>query len=99
MRWLERHAWWGLLFIAIVFVLFGVTDVLAGAPADTGIPLGLTGMTLEELQAESAAGYRLFDFFTRANGQTLVLSGLLMSAITWFGFRRAGPTLTLKPGS
>jgi hypothetical protein len=24
--WLERHAWWGLLFFALLLVAFGVTD-------------------------------------------------------------------------
>lgn len=88
MRWLQRHAWWGLVALAVLFVIFGVTDLLVGAPADVGIPLGLTGMTLPELQAESPAGYRLFDFFTRVNGWTLVLAGLLMTAILLFAFRR-----------
>jgi hypothetical protein len=88
MRWLERHAWWGLLSIALVFVAFGVTDVLAGAAADPAIPLGLTGMTLDELEAESGNGYRLFDFFTRVNGFSLVFVGLLLAAILVFAFRR-----------
>lgn len=88
MGWLEKHAWWGLLVIALTFVAFGVTDVLVGPAADPGIPLGLTGMTLEQLQAESANGYRLFDFFTRANGSSLLLAGLLLTAILLFAFRR-----------
>jgi hypothetical protein len=89
MRWLERHSWWGLLAIAVVFVLFGVTDIAGGAAADVGIPLGLTGMTLEELQADGPAAYRLFDFLSRINGWTLALSGSLMAAVLWFGFRRS----------
>jgi hypothetical protein len=89
MRWLERHAWWGLLLIALLFVSFGVTDIIVGPAADVGIPLGLTGMTLEELEADGPAGYRLFDFFTRANGSSLVLSGLFATAILLFGFRRS----------
>jgi hypothetical protein len=87
-RWLERHAWWGLVVIALIFVIFGVTDVVVGPAADTGIPLGLTGMSLEQLQAEGPNGYRLFDFFTRANGASLALAGLLMTAILLFAFRR-----------
>ena len=84
MRWLERHSWWGLLGMAVLFGLFGVTDIAGGAEADALIPLSLTGMTLEELQAEGAASYRLFDFFSRINGWTLILSGALMTAILLF---------------
>lgn len=36
MRWLERHAWWGLLFMTITIVIFGVTDVIVGVMADPG---------------------------------------------------------------
>ena len=87
MRWLERHAWWGLLLMTVTMVGFGVGDVLQGAAADRGIPLGLTGLTLEELQAEGPASYRLFDFFTRVNGYSLLLAGLLGTAILLFAFR------------
>src|SRR5688500_3833939 len=91
MLWLERHAWWGLLFVTLMLVVFGRTDVLVGPAADRGIPLGLTGMTLEELEAEGRASYRLFDFFTRANGYSLLIAGLLGSAILLFAFRRNQP--------
>lgn len=91
MRWLERHAWWGLLFMTVTLVIFGVGDVLVGPAADRGIPLGLTGMTLEELQAEGPASYRLFDFFTRVNGNSLLLAGLFGTAMLLFAFRRDQP--------
>ena len=88
MRWLERHAWWGLTFFSVVIVMFGVTDVISGPSADVAIPLSLTGLTLAELEAESASAYRLFDFFTRANGWSLVMLGLLATAVLVFAFRR-----------
>jgi hypothetical protein len=88
MRWLERHAWWGLLVIAATIVIFGITDVLVGAAADPAIARALTGMTLEELKAEGPGAYRLFDFLTRVNGWSLVLAGLLASAILVAWFRR-----------
>jgi hypothetical protein len=40
---LQRHAWWGLVAMAVIIVLFGVTDIISGVAADPGIPLGLTG--------------------------------------------------------
>jgi len=88
MRWLERHSWWGLLAIALLYIVFGVTDLIIGPEADVGIPLGLTGMTPAELEADGPAGYRLFDFFTRVNGWSLVMIGWLTAAVLWFGFRR-----------
>ena len=88
MTWMERHAWWGLAFMTVVIVIFGVTDVLAGASADVAIPMSLTGMTLAELESDSAAAYRLFDFFTRVNGFSLVLLGLLATAVLVFAYRR-----------
>lgn len=91
MDWLERHAWWGLLVFAVVLVLFGVLDMVSGPAADRAIPLGLTGMTIEELQASSRAAYGLFDFFTRVNGWSLVLVGSLMAAIVLIPFRRNEP--------
>ena len=91
MRWLEQHAWWGLLFMTVTLVAFGVGDVVVGPAADRGIPLGLTGMTLEELQAEGPASYRLFDFFTRVNGNSLLLAGLFGTAILLFAFRHDQP--------
>jgi hypothetical protein len=91
MRWLERHAWWGLLVFAVVIVIFGVTDLAAGPAADVGIPLGLTGMTPAQLEAESAAAYRLFDISTRANGWSLAIMGLMASTILVFAFRKDRP--------
>lgn len=88
MGWLVRHAWWGLLFMTLVLVAFGVTDMIVGPAADPGIPLGLTGQTLAELEAGSADAYRMFDFFTRANGFSLLMVGLLGTAILLFAFRR-----------
>jgi len=86
--WLDRHAWWGLLFMAVTLIAFGVSDMFVGAPADPGIALGLSGMTLAELEAQSAAAYRLFDLFTRFNGWTMVGFGLSMTAVLVFGYRR-----------
>lgn len=87
-RWLERHAWWALAFMSVVIALFGVTDVLVGPGADVAIPMSLTGLTLAELEAESAAAYRLFDFFTRVNGFSLIVLGLFATAVIVFAYRR-----------
>jgi len=88
MNWLRRNAWWGLVAIAALFVLFGVIDIASGAEADPAIPLGLTGLTLAELRAESAIGFELYDFVTRANGWSLILLGGLLAVILLVPFRR-----------
>jgi hypothetical protein len=88
MAWLERHAWWGLMAIAILYIAFGVTDIILGPEADPGIPLGLTGSTPVQLNAGSPPAYLLFDFFTRTNGWSLVMVGWLTAAVLLFGFRR-----------
>ena len=78
----------GLLATAVIVVLFGITDVLNGAAADPAIPMGLTGLTLDELEAESPTVFMLYDTYTRVNGVGGVLIGLLFSSVLWFGFRR-----------
>ena len=88
MAWLQRHAWWGLVVMSVIVGLFGVTDVIGGVTADPGIPLGLTGMTLGELEADSAQAYRLLDFMVRAGGVHLIVMGGLMTAVLLFAFRR-----------
>jgi hypothetical protein len=88
MHWLRRHGWWGLLVVAIILAVFGFTDIASGAAADPAIPLGLTAQTIEELEAESAAAYAVFDFYTRSNGWTLVILGALLATITLVPYRR-----------
>ena len=91
MEWLRQHAWWGLLGVSVVIAIFGFTDIASGAAADVGIPQGLTGLTIDELERQSPAAYRMFDFATRSNGWTLVLLGTLLSVTTVIPFRRGEP--------
>ena len=77
--------------IAVLYIIFGVTDLIIGPNADVGIPVGLTGMTPAELEAEGPSAYRMFDFMTRTNGWSLVMIGWLTAALLWFGFRRNLP--------
>lgn len=88
MGWLRKHAWWGLLFVTVTLCLFGVTDIFMGSAADSGIPLGLIGLSPDALRAQSEAGYRIFDFFTRSQGFALLMLGLLGTAILLFAYRR-----------
>jgi hypothetical protein len=63
-------------------------DIIVGSASDEGIPRGLIGLSSSELRAESEAGYRIFDFFTRSQGLVLFVLGLLSTAILLFAYRR-----------
>ena len=85
---LQRNAWKWLLVPTVIIVLFGIGDVIRGPAADPAILEGLTGLTFEELEAESPAGAQVYDALTRAQGLVLVYFGLTLTAIVWFAFRK-----------
>jgi hypothetical protein len=91
MHALRRRAWWALVFLTVLLTLFGIGDVIIGPAFDPGIALGLTGLMHAELQAESAAGYLLLDFYTRAGGANLAVMGLALTVIVLVPYR-AGRT-------
>ena len=84
---LRRRVWWYLVALSLVIALFGIGDVVGGINVDPGITTGLSGLTLAELRAESVAGYRLYDFATRAQGWVLVIVGVLMTVILVVPYR------------
>ena len=84
-RW---NGWWALLAIAVLLLLFGVGDMANGVANDPGIPLGVTGMTPAQLEAEGPNAYRMYDLTLRSQGSSLAVVGGLMGAILLFGFRR-----------
>jgi hypothetical protein len=83
----RRRAWWYLVAVSVLIALFGVGDIIGGITVDPGITTGLSGLTLAELQAESSAGYRLYDFASRAQGLVLVIVGLLVTVILVIPYR------------
>lgn len=78
---LRRRAWWYLVALSVLIASFGVGDVIGGVSVDPGITLGLTGLTLAELEAASAIAYRAYDFTTRTQGAALVVVGVLATVI------------------
>jgi hypothetical protein len=84
---LRPRAWWYLVVVAAIIALFGVGDVLGGAGVDPGIALAVSGRSLMELEAESAAAYRMFDFTTRTQGWNLLVIGLLMLVVLHVPYR------------
>lgn len=84
---LRKRAWWLLAALTVLLALFGIGDVLIGPPFDPGIAHGLTGLTHAQLEAESAAGYLLLDFYTRAGGVHLFVMGVALTAIVAIPYR------------
>lgn len=85
---LRQRAWWVLVLFAFVLVLFGLTDIAGGVAADPGITLGLSGMTLAEVEAAGPTAFRLYDFTTRTQGLALLVMGGLLAAILLIPYRR-----------
>lgn len=70
-----------LLGIAVILVLFGVGDILAGPTADPAITTAIAGTTAGEVAGSEPTGYRLYDFATRMGGLNLVFIGALLVSI------------------
>ena len=87
MNALRRRAWWYLVGFSALIGLFGIGDVIGGVSVDPGITLGLTGLTLAELEAQSAIAYRAYDFTTRTQGLALVFYGALATATLLIPYR------------
>jgi len=83
-----RHGWKFLLGLVTIIGLFGFGDVLRGLDADPAIAAGITGLTPEEMRAESEALARMADLQVRAGGLQLVVLGVLWGAIVAVPFRR-----------
>ncbi len=88
----ERHGWLVFLGLSIIITLFGLGDVFAGGSTFGGgeapTMQGITGMTWEQLQAESPNTVKLIDFVVRSGGAQLFLLGLLSCAVSANAFRR-----------
>jgi len=85
MRWLTLHSWWLLLAVAVISFVFGLGDLLAGAPDNA---LAVTAETNAQLAAQSPAAYRLVEVGVRTGGLQLMFIGVISAAILVFGFRR-----------
>lgn len=91
MQRLQRNAWRGLLVMAVLIGLVGLWALFVGIAEDPSVPVGLTGLTLSELEAESPNGYRFADFGVRAGGMSLVVIGMVFATIVLFAFRQHQP--------
>ena len=83
-----RHGWKFLFGLVTIIGLFGIGDVLRGLDADPAIVAGITGLTPEEMRAESEAVARMADLQVRAGGLQLLVLGVLWGVIVVVPFRR-----------
>jgi hypothetical protein len=83
----QRNAWVVLAILSVIFLLFGIGDLLSGQDADPAIVESLTGVDWEELQAASPAPAYAIDLGVRAGGQQLIVIGLLSLAVILKAFR------------
>lgn len=84
----RRHGWRFLLGLVIVIGLFGIGDILRGQDADPAIAVGVTGLTPDEMRAESESIARLTDFLVRAGGLQLLMLSVLWAVTLLVPFRR-----------
>jgi hypothetical protein len=84
---MRRRLWWVLPALAVVLVMFGVSDVLIGITSDPGITVAIIGLTPAELETASADGYRLADFMVRTQGLAIAAFGLLLTTVLLVPYR------------
>lgn len=85
---LARHAWKILLGLAVVIGLFGVGDLIFGLEADPAIPVGVAGLTPDEIRQTSEPLARLIDLQVTSGAIQLISISALWGAILALPFRR-----------
>ncbi len=83
----QRNAWIVFIVIAVIFVLFGIGDVIRGMDADPAIAESIAGIPWEDLQDSSPAIAYLIDLMVRSQGFTIIVLSILSIAITLYAFK------------
>jgi hypothetical protein len=88
----DRHTWKILLGVSLLIGFFGVSDMVGGASdlqnGETVFMHSMTGMSWNELQAQSPRVANLIDVKFRTDGASLTTIALLSMAICLTGFRK-----------
>ena len=84
---MHRNAWIVFIVVAVIFVLFGIGDVIRGMDADPAIAESIAGETWENVQSTSPALADLVDLVVRSQGFTITILSILSIAITLYAFR------------
>lgn len=84
----ESSAWVLFLVLGVIEILFGLGDMVAGIENDPAILISTTGRTPAELKAQDPVMYDALDHQQKVIGQTLWMTGALISIISLTAFRR-----------
>jgi hypothetical protein len=84
----NRNAWKFLLGLVAIIGLFGIGDVILGLDADPGIPLAVTGLTIDEIRSSGGTLTNLIDLQVRAGGVHLIVMSAVWAALVLIPFRR-----------
>ena len=84
----EHSAWVLFLVLGVIEILFGVGDMIAGIENDPAILISATGRTPAELKVQDPLVYNVMDQQQKVIGQTLWMTGALISMISLTAFRR-----------
>jgi hypothetical protein len=84
----ESSVWILFLVIGVLEILFGIGDMIAGIENDPAILISATGRTPAELKAQDPLIYTAIDQQQKVIGQTLLMTGALVSVVSLTAFRR-----------
>lgn len=89
MNRIRRAVPWALVVLSGLFAILGLGDVFAGITFEPTTALAITGKTIDEIRAESAAAYTVIDYNYRGGGLTLTMFATLMTIVLAIPYRRA----------
>jgi hypothetical protein len=89
MNRIRRLIPWALVALSALFALLGLGDVTRGIAFEPTTAYAISGKTVDEIRAESAAGFIVIDYLYRGGGITLVLFNTLMTIVLAIPYRRA----------
>lgn len=89
MNRIRRAVPWALVALSGLFAILGLGDVISGIAFEPTTALAITGKTIDEIRAESAAGFAVIDYVYRGGGLTLTLFAALMTIVLAIPYRRA----------
>ena len=91
-NFIERYDWAVWVVLGLVFVVFGLGDLMDGgatlALAERVLFEGISGKPWNELQAADPGAARFIDYQVRSGGATFIAFGLFTLAISVMGLRR-----------
>ena len=87
MNAIRRGAPWALIVLSAMFAMFGLGDIIIGIQFEPTTAVALTGLTPDEIRAESEAGYVVIDHMFRSHGVTLAVFAALLTVVLLIPYR------------